>query len=397
MATVTTDKEPTRFRSSVSRGLSNTRPVEREGGDYGAGVIHGASLITRGEALGHGAWVDQFMVKQTVDKVNGTGDSGLKVRFTHPGLSSDGLGKLTARAKNARLSKDKNKAFADLHIVESSRDTPDGDLGGYVMTLAEKDGDTFGTSIVFFSDEEAEAEFENDHLEEVEVEDYQGRPVKRMRFRSPDEQNTQNLPHRRIGELRAVDVVDEPAANPDGLFHRESSDIAANATQLIEYCLGDRDDAEAFNGINPERAKQFFNRFLENHDLEVIPKMSTKTETPEVDKTDPADQFADRKSSAALYKSEFGDVLGPQYFCEGLSIDEARAEFNKHQFAEKDKEISELQSQVELLKEEKAGLQKKVDAAKAAGAGEEDAFDTGGTHDETPKKESVTRFADGRK
>lgn len=362
MATATETK-PTYFRASVSRGLSNTHAVERDGGDYGAGIIRGASLITRGEALGHGAWVDKVMVLQTVEKTNQTAN-GLKVRFAHPNLSSDGLGKLTARAKNARLSQDGNQAFADLHIVESSRNTPDGDLGEYVMQLAEQDADMFGTSIVFQGDTDAENEFLDNNAIEVDG---------KYTFISPDTLNENGLPHCRIAELRACDIVDEPAANPEGLFHRE--DLAGKATELIEYCFGARDEAESFQGIHPDRAKQFLNRFLENHDMEVINKMATN-ETPEV-----VDVYQDRKTAAAIYVEQFGAELGTAYFCDGLTLDDARKEYSVHQFAEKDARIEALENQVAVLQEEKAGLESKLKAAEVAG--EQEAFDTGETHDQS--------------
>ena len=40
---------PKHFRASVAYGVDR---VEREGGKFGQGVIHGVSVITRGEALG---------------------------------------------------------------------------------------------------------------------------------------------------------------------------------------------------------------------------------------------------------------------------------------------------------------------------------------------------------
>ena len=385
MATVTTDKEPELFRTGISRGLSNTRPVERDGGDYESGIIRGASIITRGEAAGHKQWVDQFMVSQAVDAVNAAGNEGLKVRFAHPSISSDGLGKLTARAKDGRVSPDGNKGFVDLHIVRSSRKTPDGDLGSYVMDLAENDGDMFGMSIVFDHDTDSEEQFMQENEEF------------RATFQSPDEQNIDNLRHARIEKVIAADVVDEPAANPDGLFHRESSDIAKQATEMLEYCLGDRKQATNFNGINAERAKQFFNRFLDNHDLEVIQKMAkaeTPTENP-VDQPDKVDKFADRKTQGAIYIEEFGAELGPNYFCNGLTLDEARAEFNEHRFKEKEQAIEQLQKQVKTLTEENDGLKSQLSAAKAAAAGEEEAFNAGDEIPE-PKNGSKKLFANVR-
>lgn len=83
---------------------------------------------------------------------------GLKSRFTHPGLSDDGLGKFLGRAKNPRIDSVKvvRDGFehtlaavrADLHLAESAFRTPNGDLGSYVMDLAAEDPDAFSSSLV---------------------------------------------------------------------------------------------------------------------------------------------------------------------------------------------------------------------------------------------------------
>ena len=153
--------EPKFSRSQITRGLKESQQprVERDGGDYGAGLIRKASLIARGEALGHGMWIDDEMLNQVAEHANSL-KTGLKVRFTHPGLSSDGLGTLTARAKAVEVID--GATIGDLHIVQSAHKTPDGDLAEYVMDLAESDPDMFGMSIVYSPDFKAEREHERD-------------------------------------------------------------------------------------------------------------------------------------------------------------------------------------------------------------------------------------------
>lgn len=114
-------------------------------------------MITVGEALGHDMWCDEVFLAQIVDAMNEVGDSGLKARFTHPGMCSDGMGKFLGRFENAVLVD--GKVLADLHFSEAAHIAPDGDLAEYVMKLSQTDPDMFGTSIVFSRDEEAEQEF----------------------------------------------------------------------------------------------------------------------------------------------------------------------------------------------------------------------------------------------
>lgn len=266
------------FRSPITRGLwsAGKDPVDRTGGDSGAGCIYGFAVCTRGEALGHDVWIDGAFLQQVTDAINAS-PRGTKSRFTHPGLSGDGLGSFLGRAKNASLGKDE-VVRADQHFAKSAHATPDGDLAGYAMDLASEDPEMFGASIAFEHDAEAEAKF---------TAQYGGNE-----FVSPDPENVKNLPHARLKELRAVDLVDSPAANPHGLFHR-GGNPAAEAEQLAEFCLGFSDECpdSTLLCVHPERAKSFIERFLQTHNLEIgaikMPKSkpAETTEKPEVEAT----------------------------------------------------------------------------------------------------------------
>lgn len=85
--------------------------------------------------------------------------NGLKSRFKHPTLSSDGLGNFLGRAKDFRL--DKTTTFdgetvpavrADLHFSDTAFDSPSGNLGKYVMDLAEDDPEAMSTSLVLHAE-----------------------------------------------------------------------------------------------------------------------------------------------------------------------------------------------------------------------------------------------------
>jgi hypothetical protein len=256
--------KPKYFKAGVSRGLlaTNEQRIEREGGDYGAGLIRGASIITRGEALGHGMWIDAHMLEQTADAINNH-PKGVKVRFTHPSMSGDGLGSYLGRAKNAFVLGD--QVYADVHFSSAGHKTPDGDLAEYVMSLADNDADAFGVSISFQADFGAEDKFV------AENEDEKGS------FISPDPDNKKNYIHARLYDLRAADIVDEPAANPDGLFHR--STIAHEADALLSYALGMSSDKPEMNSfsVDADRVTGFVQRFLAQHDLEIVPKQNKES------------------------------------------------------------------------------------------------------------------------
>lgn len=261
-------KPSKRLRGPITRGLKSNaedlQRVDREGGDRGAGLIRGASVIAEGEALGHEAWVDGVFLEQVAASINATGDRGVKARFTHPSLSGDGLGTMFARAKNASV--ENGRVVADLHMTESGHETPDGDLAAYVMDLAEQDADAFGISISFMRDFGEERRFRSLNSDE------------KGRFQSPDARNKENYQHFRLSQLIAADVVDEPAANPDGMFTKSSQRIAHEGADLVAFALGQTNEPPelAMLDVDPTRIRDFANRYLAEHNLKIVNSLEEK-------------------------------------------------------------------------------------------------------------------------
>ena len=241
--------QPTIFRSGIVRGFDSTPEISREGGEYGAGFIKNFAVITKGEALGHGAWVDDEFIAQVGAEL-AYAKKGIKSRYTHPNQCGDslskGLGRVFYRADGD------GKVRGDLHFWKAAHNTPDGDLAGFLIDLAQDDPEAFGASISFMRDAEAEEQFAMEN------------PT------SPDPRNVNNYPHVRLGKLRFVDIVDEPAANPDGLFHRD--DTAAKAAELLEYGLGlsDTKPTESLFGVEPDRLLGFVSNFLSLKGLQIV-------------------------------------------------------------------------------------------------------------------------------
>lgn len=169
-------------------------------------IIYGVSMAQAVEALGHGGRLDAISVAQIVGLTNGK-RSGAKSRYTHPGLSSDGMGKFLGRMKNARVVGD--KAIADLHLSELAFKSPEGNLGEYVLSAAEEEPDAFGFSVVI----SAEKVWVLDNGEEIPVFDEE-----KGRYNERPANAIDELPAFRVVDLHAVDLVDEPAANRDGMF-----------------------------------------------------------------------------------------------------------------------------------------------------------------------------------
>lgn len=245
---IATMKEPLiSLRGDAARGLESSGSVVRNGGAAGVGLIRGVAVITTGVAVGHDLFIDKVFLQEVADAINAGGTKGVKSRFTHPSPSGDGLGHLLGRVKDARVVGD--RVVGNLHLSKSSRNTPSGDLGGHILDLAEEDPDLFGSSIVFSRDEDAELAFVTDNQD------------RRGRFASPDRGNPQNFIHARLDELRAVDVVGEPAANPAGMFT-----VQTPAASVVRSADADDFDVERYRATgDPEAMIEFCERELRKH------------------------------------------------------------------------------------------------------------------------------------
>lgn len=161
--------------------------------DRDAKVINGYAVMSLGEAKGHGMIVDD----QTLNELVALGNanvSGVKTRVRHADPSHDGFGRLVGKSKNFRREGD--KVVADLHVSEASFKSPEGDLGSYVMELAESADDTFGAS--------------------PEVRHFKQRTLPSL------------PPAMRLKQLMAIAIVDDPATNTGFFSAIEENDMADN-------------------------------------------------------------------------------------------------------------------------------------------------------------------------
>ena len=228
--------------------------IDRTGGDYSAGIIRGYAVASVGESTGHNEVLDHTTIDQIVD-LGQAAVNGIKSRFAHPNLSADGMGKQLGRAKNFR--RDGDVARADLHFFKSARKAPQGDLGGFVMDLADEDPDVFGTSVVIMRD--LVYRLNEDGTPQL------------------DDDGNRLHPLIRVKSLLASDVVDEPAANV-GFFSRDLPDAPSRlATQFLDRVFGGLDDNQLQIKVN-----EFLTRYLSHRnfeDLTMSERQRIQTET----------------------------------------------------------------------------------------------------------------------
>jgi hypothetical protein len=171
------EASPSWLRASLK---GNVGKIDRE-----KGIIYGVILAEEGpfKSEGRGEF-DRQGIRQIV-KLAKDAPGGLKSRWTHPSLSSDGLGKFLGRQKNVHedtvlrevgkdtdgkpLMKERLVARGDLHFDKTALETPpEGGkaLGVYIMDLAESDPDAFGTSLVLKPKQEYRVDKQNRRLKD---------------------------------------------------------------------------------------------------------------------------------------------------------------------------------------------------------------------------------------
>jgi hypothetical protein len=258
--------------------------------DRELGIIQGVTIARVGPAKGHGGFIDRTFLLQIVDNA-ASKSAGIKARFGHPNMCSQALGTYLGRFKNYSYLSD--KVHADLYLDNTARSTPNGDLFTYVLDMAEKNPDMFGASIVF---EIGDSVFMDEEVD--------GKKEKKEYFR--------------LKELRATDIVDEPAAT-EGLFSVDS--FPAIATQfldenpeILDLIFSKPDSVSEFltNYITnskmnlSEKIRQNFAAFLASFSVQPADLSAQNTDQPPVDNT--LNTLFDAVS--ASYPESFTEVEG---------------------------------------------------------------------------------------
>ena len=175
----------------------------------GLGKLLGVSVVTQGPAIGHGVTLTQTLVGQVAERLN-----GVPGRWTHGGMSDDGLGRHLGVWENARLEEVRlgdaadttdRRVVADFAFSATGHKIkPDGldvSAPAYLMDRAEEDPRTLGVSIVArLRETNEDGSFADEDLDK----DPNGGQFVALDLRDPR-------------PLLRADFVADPAANPTGL------------------------------------------------------------------------------------------------------------------------------------------------------------------------------------
>jgi len=192
------------FRSAKALSKPGELRVDRK-----KNVIYGAAMMQLGQVNDSRPWhVDDMTLDQVVE-LAAQSNKGLKARFTHPNMSSDGLGYYLGRWHSVR--RDGEFARGDLHFAKTAFTSPHGDLATYLLDLAEEAPEDFGISLAGWLNHTAMERTSVAHPDGLEA----------VRYRS----------------LTAGDVVDDPAATRTGLFASRGNiaDLPELATRFLDH------------------------------------------------------------------------------------------------------------------------------------------------------------------
>lgn len=367
-----------RVRIATLRAAAGTAPaasavrIDRE-----AGIIYGASAMQAVEALGHGMTIDATTLRQVADLGNAA-KNGIKSRFTHPGLCSDGMGKYLGRQRSFRV--DGDKVVGDLHLSDAAAKAPDGDLRSYVLDLAEEDPAAFGMSVVI----SLHTVWRLADGSEIASDDPSLRRGQgdTAYFARPDTATT-DLPLCRVDDLHASDVVDEPAANRDGIF---SAAFTGTTSLDADAAFAALDEVRQRLGLGAADLRAFLDRYLTTRGLtsaaspqqDTHPMKITPAELAALCDKHPAQAplivklAAEGKDAKELQAAIDAAALGAQLAATKTEIETLKAQLSKVQTDA----AAALKSEVDAHAATKAALAK---AEKIAGLGGSAPKDPGGS------------------
>lgn len=311
----------TLFRTAVLRGTAPKTGVDRV-----AKRINGVKVMQMGKVNDSRPWeVDEETLAQVVQFGNAP-NKGTKARFTHPSMSDDGFGKYLGRWTNFRINGD--AAYADLQIAESAFSTPNGDLGTYIMDMAEEDPESFGVSAAT--------------------------SLAGVMYTEVPEGKTLPL---RLDGLRAVDFVDEPAATRGGLFDMTTPQgLPALTSWIVETHFADREPREVV-----ERMCSFLSKHYGRDVMKEV-LAGDKAGQENQPATAPAAPAGVSLDGAKPWIEAFGQ-RGAVWYLEGRAMADCFGVLS-----------AELREANEALQAQVTDLQTRLDAALKASQGEEEAL-----------------------
>jgi hypothetical protein len=234
--------------------------------DAQAATISDVSVITVGEAKGHGMQIDA----QTLVEVKAAAETyagGLKVKTDH----YTGFNEIVGTLKNFRI--DGDQLRADLFLLKNH------DATARILEMAELMPDTFGLSISFTGEHE---ESDND------------------------------IVFARCTEIYSADLVDAPAANPTGLFSVKVDSVKTGmdekqfAEALAAALAPINDKLSAFESFMTEASTKFAALEMKPEDEKKMEEHDDMPASEDEEKEDMSAKLAAEVSELKALVANFG-------------------------------------------------------------------------------------------
>lgn len=177
--------------------LGQAQNIDRE-----SGMIRGLSVMTIGEALGHGVDIDAKTLEQVAEAMS----KPVKAYLKHAGFENHAATDVVGYFGNVKM--DGNKVRADFEALGAFREHAPREFGT-LFEVADKHSESIGLSIDARG--YAALAWKMEDGSELIARWYDDKP----------EGATSDKPVLRVAGLNSVDFVDMPAANPSGLFSKQ--------------------------------------------------------------------------------------------------------------------------------------------------------------------------------
>ncbi|VGO14746.1 hypothetical protein PDESU_03315 [Pontiella desulfatans] len=336
-------------------GYLKSKPAEV---DHEKGIIAGVKVCSVGEARGHGVHLDSEFIDTLVKQGSET-KQGLKARFGHPNMCSSALGTFVGRFKNfskgTTIRDDGSKVdccYADLFLSNSAKETPNGDLYSYILSMAENEADMFGTSIVFTPGKSYRRTQDGEKAYRHIRESMYGCEIWYTREDGSrlSEDEAEELSEEIFVEcekLHACDCVDEPAAN-DGLFSAFAQETPAGLiTDFLDQNPAVFDLLENSPEVLEAMAKygdkmdEFMKRYL-SYRNEQEQSMSTENDTSAEVATE-AEELEETQSTEEVEATEAVEVVEEETTSEEAEAEESEEAEPSEEPEAEESELSEAE------------------------------------------------------
>jgi len=211
--------------------------------DEANGILRRVVVAQAGRVKSYSEMIDATTLSQIASLGNAK-EKGVKARFGHPNMCSSSFGTYIGRFRNFLM--EEGSVYGDLFLDEVCKESPSGNLYGYIVKMAKNNPDMFGASIAFVP----------------------GKP----------EDTGEEFPSIRVSELLATDLVDDPAAT-NSLFAVDA--FAYQATTFLDA----NPAIAAFIASRPDSIIEFLLKYYSKHDImkkEVFQRLRNLFSTSEV-------------------------------------------------------------------------------------------------------------------